>query len=302
MKIPNNLFKIAFLVCCIVCIQNNLKAQEESDKIIKRKPYLSLNYHNVQNQIQTITVKGFIKSDNKLLPISSRNVKVYFNESDNDDYLIGEAKMDFTGKAVFTIPPKFNEIWNESNIQTIVAVIESFDEFDKLEAEIELTKSKLTIDTLTEDDQKKIVIKFYENSDTTWLPVADVEMKVGVKRLGSILPAEEDASYMTDSTGTIIADYMLDSIPGNETGQIILMAKVEEHEMYGTVENEISVPWGYPSKNQFNANHRSLWATGDKVPLWLLTLAIAIIASVWGTMIYIFLQLIKIIQLGKTQA
>ncbi|MBK9107177.1 MAG: hypothetical protein IPM92_02035 [Saprospiraceae bacterium] len=299
MKILNNLFKTAYIACCILCLQSDLLAQEDSVKQIIRKPFLSLNYHNVQNQIQTITFKGFIKSKNKLEPISSRNVKIYFNEAGEAENLIGEVKTDFSGKAVFTIPPKFNEIWKASNTQTIVGVMDPFDEFENLEAEIEITKSKMLVDTLTEDDQKKIVIKFYEQSDTSWLPVTDVEMKVGVKRLGSILPIGEEVTFTTDSTGTIIADYMLDSIPGNEAGEIILIAKIEEHEMYGTVENEISVPWGNAFQTHFKLDHRSLWATGDKVPIWLLFLAITIISSVWGTMIYILFQLFKIIKLGK---
>lgn len=300
MKILNNSFKIICIVACLFSLTFKLQAQDDSVKQVKRKPFLSLNYHNVQNQIQTITFKGAIKSENKLEPISSRNVRIFINEAGETENLIGEIKTDFSGKAVFTIPPKFNEIWKASASQTIVGVLEPFDEFEELETEIEITKSKMLVDTMTVDDQKKMVIKFYEQNDSSWIPVADVEMKVGVKRLGSILPMGEEASFTTDSTGTIVADYMLNSIPGDETGQITLMAKVEENETYGTVENEITVAWGNATKNNFNLDHRSLWATGDKVPLWLLILAIMIIASVWGTMIYIFIQLIKIIKLGKS--
>lgn len=299
MKILNNLFNTACLVCCLIGLQSELHAQKDSVKQVKRKPFLSLNYHNVQNQIQTITFKGFIKSENKLEPIASKNVKVYFNEAGTPENLVGEAKTDFSGKAVFTIPPKFNEIWKSSTTQTLVGVLEPFDEFEELETETEISKSKMLVDTMTEDDQKKIVVKFYEQSDSSWIPIPDVEMKVGVKRLGSILPIGEEVTFTTDSTGTIIADYMLDSIPGNESGDIVLMAKVEEHETYGTVENEIPVPWGSAFQNQFNVNHRSLWATGDKVPIWLLFLAFTIIASVWGTIVYILFQLLKIIRLGK---
>lgn len=297
----NNSFNIICLVICLTCLLSDLHSQEDSDKKSKRKAFVSMNYHNTQNQIQTITVKGLIKSDNKLEPISSRMVKVYFDEAGDDNNFIGESKTDFTGKAVFTIPAQYSEKWNEANTHTMIAVIEAFDEFDELESEIEITKSKLMLDTLTEDDQKKISIKFYEKSDTLWLPVSDVEMKVGIRRLGSILPIGEDATFTTDSSGTILVDYSMDTVPGDNNGMIGLIAKVEEHELYGTVENELVVPWGTPATNNFNLDQRTLWATGNKVPIWLLSLALLIIVSVWGTLLYIVWQLSKIIKMGRVK-
>lgn len=301
MKILNNSFNIICLIISLACLQNNLYSQDEPDKKLKRKPFVSMNYYSTQNQVQTITVKGLVKSENKLEPISSRKVKVYFDEAGDDNNLIGESKTDFTGKAIFTIPAQYSEKWNEATSHTMIAVIEPFDEFDALETEIEITKSKLILDTLTEGDQRKISIKLYEKSDTMWIPAADVEMKIGIKRLGSILPIGEDATYTTDSSGMILVDYAIDKVPGDKHGMISLVAKLEEHELYGTVENELSVPWGNPVTSKLNLEQRTLWATGNRVPIWLLALALVIIVSVWGTLFYIVWQLSKIIKMGRVK-
>ena len=69
--------------------------------------------------------------------------------------------------------------------------------------------------------------------------------------------------------------------------------------MYGNLTVEKSVPWGVIVKHENNFNKRSLFATRDKTPLWLLFMAYSIIAGVWGVLIYLAIQLLKIRKLGK---
>jgi hypothetical protein len=41
-----------------------------------------------------------------------------------------------------------------------------------------------------------------------------------------------------------------------------------------------------------------LWATRDKAPVWLLLMAGFIVASVWGTIVFLLVQIGKIRKLG----
>jgi len=69
--------------------------------------------------------------------------------------------------------------------------------------------------------------------------------------------------------------------------------------MFGNLETTIQVPWGKSShyiNSHFEA--RSLWARGDKVPIWLAILAYSIIFSVWATLIYLIIQVLKIRRIG----
>jgi hypothetical protein len=133
-----------------------------------------------------------------------------------------------------------------------------------------------------------------------WIPAKDVEMKVGVNRLGGILSVGDEETYTTDSTGTVSAEFKKDSLPGDQQGNIILVAKVEDNDKYGNLLIEKTVPWGLaitPQKNFFD--QRTLWSTRYRTPLWLLFIAYSIVIGVWGTIIYLVAQIVKIGKLGK---
>jgi len=98
-------------------------------------------------------------------------------------------------------------------------------------------------------------------------------MKVAVKRLGGDLVVSEEETYTTDSLGMIEAEFGRDSLPGDEKGNLILVAKIDENEELGNLAVEKTVPWGIAMKTTNDFDQRSLWATGNKAPVWLLFMA-----------------------------
>lgn len=165
-----------------------------------------------------------------------------------------------------------------------------------------ITKSKITLDTVNTDGAKSITITVMQlDKNNKWLPAKDVEMKVGIARLGSILSAGDEQSYTTDANGTITAELKKDSLPGDKNGNITLIAKVEDNETLGNLVVEKTANWGVPTIEDTNFfNQRTLWTTRFRTPYWLLFMAYSIIIGVWGTLIYLIRQLLKIKKLGKT--
>ena len=89
-------------------------------------------------------------------------------------------------------------------------------------------------------------------------------------------------------------------MPGDEKGNILLAAKVEENDIYGNLLLEKTVPWGVafkPDNNFFN--QRTLWTTRNRTPIWLLFLAYSIVIGVWGTILYLVREMFKIKKLSK---
>jgi hypothetical protein len=77
---------------------------------------------------------------------------------------------------------------------------------------------------------------------------------------------------------------------------------VEENDIIGNLSVQKTVAWGVPAKYDNNFfNQRTLWSTRFQTPVWLLLIAYSIILSVWGTLVYLIFQLIKIKKLGKKQ-
>jgi hypothetical protein len=166
--------------------------------------------------------------------------------------------------------------------------------------EISVTRAKLQIDTVNEDGARSITVTLLKLDGGEWTPVADVEMQAGVQRLGGILPGGEEATYTTDSSGKATIAFIRYSMPGDAKGNIVLAARVDGHDELGSLLLEQPVPWGKPTVTGNNFfGQRTLWSTRFKTPLWLLLMAYTIVTAVWGTLIYLILQLIKIKKLGR---
>ncbi len=123
--------------------------------------------------------------------------------------------------------------------------------------------------------------------------------KIAVKRLGGNLLVNETPTFTTDSTGQASADFKRDSIPGDSKGNIILVAAVEDNEQFGNLSVEKTVPWGSKFQYVSTFDKRSLFATRDKAPVWLEFIAYSIIVAVWGILIYLVMNVLKIKKLGK---
>ena len=82
-------------------------------------------------------------------------------------------------------------------------------------------------------------------------------------------------------------------------GNITIVAKIEDNELFGNVMMEKTIPWGKYYTRENNFGKRSLWATRDRTPVWLLFMAYSIIVLVWGVIIYLIIQIVKLKKLGK---
>jgi hypothetical protein len=158
----------------------------------------------------------------------------------------------------------------------------------------------MEIDTLNEDGIRSVTAKVFSYNNGEWIPSQDVEVKIGVERLGGSLKVGDDETYTTDSLGEVTGEFKLDSLPASDNkGNIVLVAKVEDNDQFGNLSITKTVPWGkyYQPVNTFG--QRSLWAPRFRAPLWLLFMAYSIVAGVWGVIIYLVIQIFRIKKLGQ---
>ena len=158
----------------------------------------------------------------------------------------------------------------------------------------------MSLDTATEDGVRKITASVMKLENNEWLPAKDVEMKIGIERLGGILSAGDEATYTTDSTGSVTVELKKDSLPGDEKGNYIVAAKAEDNDQFGNLLIEKKVNWGTVQKNNNNFfSLRTLWTTRFRTPYWLLIMAYSIVIGVWGTLFYLIRQVFKIKKMGR---
>jgi hypothetical protein len=294
MKRKNNI-KIGFLLtAAFIAGSINLFAQDST----KKELIVNVSYHMSDNKMVYLLVTTSTKVERKFEPVQNKTVNLYLDSS-NENNLIAKIKTDEAGNGKAFLPPALKSSWESSPSHKFIAIAEAGKDFDETKGESAITKTKISIDTTSDEESRSVMVTIMALNGSEWVPAKDVEMKVGISRLGGILSAGEDPTYTTDSSGSVTVVFNKDSLPGDEKGNILLAAKVENNDDYGNLDIEKSVPWGVSVKpdNSF-FNQRTLWSTRNRTPPWLLLMAYSIALGVWGTIIYLVFQFFKIRKMG----
>jgi len=294
LKINKYLLLLSVLLTTFV---TNVIAQETP---VEQKEIVKLHYFNSNNSLQYLLLESILKTGKKLEPQTNK-VFTLFLDKNQPENLIAKVLTDKYGKAKSIIPLQLKTLWDSSSQHTFILVAGGTSKKEETSSEFTITKSKISIDTSSADGVKSISVQVMKYENNQWMPAKDVEMKIGVERLGGILSAGDEQTYTTDSTGTVTSEFKKDSLPGDQQGNFILIAKVEDNDELGNLIVEKRVPWGVAMKPDNNFfNQRTLWSTRFKTPIWLLFMAYSIVIGVWGTIIFLVLQIVKIKKLGIT--
>jgi len=270
-----------------------LQAQEKSSVTLR------INYYTHQN-LPYLVAKAKTKINGKLSPVPGLVAKYYIYNATGDTVFLGSAAMDFKGESLLYVPASAQAVFQSQASLHFMVVTASNKQYDEGSGEVTVQKSKLIIDTL---DGRKAVATLLVKNDTGWIPMKGVELTLGVQRLDGILPINSTATASTDSLGMVTGDYAIENLPGDKKGILTLVASIKDNEVVGSIESGINVPWGAPA--HFITNHffdRTLFARRGQSPIWLEILAYSMVAMVWGVVIYLLVQLRKIIRIGKSAA
>lgn len=129
------------------------------------------------------------------------------------------------------------------------------------------------------------------------LPVKEKEVHLFVKGLYSEL--EVTKAVTTDENG--VAEFNFPTnLPSSNNGMLTLIARIVKDETFGTVEAKSDVKWGAEAKKESAEwGNRSLSASREKAPMFLVIASTLIICFIWGTIFYVVFQLFKIKKSGK---
>jgi hypothetical protein len=258
------------------------------------KEYISLRYYNVNNNIQYLVLTSQIRKNNQVRPQPDKVYELYLESSDPSQF-IGKIKTDVNGNANATIPPALKQLW-DSTAQHVFVVRYGDEE---IISDYTITKSQILLDTASVDSARSITVTVNKWENGGWQPAPEVEMKVGIKRMGGLISAGNEESYTTDSSGTVNVELTKTGIPGDLKGNYIIAARVEDNDLYGNLIAEKTVPWGTVlAQDTSFFETRALWSTRTRAPYWLLFMAYGIVISVWLTLIYLVVLLVRIKKLG----
>jgi hypothetical protein len=290
-----NLF---ILTCCL----NPLPGIAQGDSTVKAKEsLLYLRYYVINNEVPYLNVQTKSKVGKAFHPQAKVPVNIYLNTDSDKASLIGRVLTNEKGEATVGIPANLATQWKGKPSPTFYAHTDSTSEFGATTLELIMNKSRLDLDTVNEDGTRVVRARLFRYENDTVVPMAGVDMRLAVKRLGGYLNIGDEETYTTDSTGNVQGEFKVRDLPGDKQGHLELVALVDDNDEVGTLENRIKVPWGAATTYTSNFLDRSLFARGSKAPGWLLIMAVGIIVSVWSVIFYLIANIIRIRKLGIQQ-
>ena len=291
----NFLHKLVIISLFTACIGVGRSQAQDS---VESKNTLSIRYFLSVNKLPYLSVTTKNKTGRKVEAVKDIPVNVYFGEA-TADHLLGKTITGTTGEGRIALPVSFKATWDSLDEFKFLATSDSSKGMESLSAEVTVKKAILVLDTATADGVRTVTAQLKEKKGSEWVAVKDVEMKLGIKRSLGNLSVGDAETYTSDSTGAASAEFKKDSMPGDDKGNIILVAKVEDNDSYGNLVAEKTVAWGKAPVAEQSFWRRTLWSTGNRAPIWLLALALSIIGIVWGVIFYLLKQLFRIRKMGR---
>ncbi|MCO4291685.1 hypothetical protein NF867_02265 [Solitalea sp. MAHUQ-68] len=294
MKQINHLTGLIALVLGLTTIMANAQ-----DKTQKGTIQIYLAYSQLNNDLPVIKVSAKTKKEQKFEPVAGVDINLFFNSETTAGFM-GRVNTNNLGNGSLAMPIRFKSQFDTSASLKFIGTVTQNKQFKDQSTELEIAKAKIELTLDEVDSVRSIHAKVLAlQPDGQWAPVPETEIKLVVRRLLSDLTATEEETYTTDSIGgEVSADFNM-SVPGDSKGNIVVGAKIDENELYGTLVAAKTVKWGTPLVPDHSFSERSLWATRDKTPLWLLIFPNIIIITVWGIIFYLIYQITKLIKLGK---
>lgn len=142
------------------------------------------------------------------------------------------------------------------------------------------------------------ICKVYVSSGDS--AVKEVSVKLFIQGMFSQLQIGRDAA--TNEEGIAVFTLSKD-IRADGNGKIIVIAKIEDDGNYANTETKAQITWGIKKVVPDSGSlPRSLWASRERAPVYLIIVANLIILGVWGTLIYVIVQVVKLKKLNKHMA
>jgi len=158
--------------------------------------------------------------------------------------------------------------------------------------------AKITLSFLGKDSARQVkatLTKPDANGNDT--AVKGIDIHFYIYRSFGLLPIEGD-NLTTDENGEAIVDFPND-IPGDKSGNVTVIARVEDNDEAGNPETKKNIQWGVPVNSQQAVQPRALWSSANNAPWPLVITVTGMVGIVWGIILYIFFQLVAIKKAGR---
>jgi hypothetical protein len=258
-------------------------AEEESSLIGP-----SLDFITVQKANNTIDLKAAMQAKVKGTFYKLSLLKVSFVlVTETGDIPLGFVITDKYGKAVLNVKADSLKANAEGKLN-FKAVFAGNKAMDPAEGEVSIKRARLEITPVKEDSLLTVQVKLIDLGTGAETPVPETALGIFVARLINPLKVGEGT---TDADGAASVE-IPNNLPGDAKGNITLIARLDENEVYGNLESSVVQPWGLKVSDKLKELPRALWSPHP--PLWMVITFTILMVAVWGHYIVIIVQLFRL--------
>lgn len=273
----------------IAFLPGQLKAQSDSSTKKEATTYSpSIEFVSIQKGDNTVDLRTSVKAKiNGTLTKLGGLIIEFSVGSGSEAKKLGDAITDSKGVAIYTCKPDqlVTDAEGKLNFKTSFAGKDSIEAGEEV---VSVKRAKLEITPVKEDSVLSIKVKLVDLSTGTETPVDSTTLGVYVKRLFSAMKLGEGT---TDEAGETSVE-VPNNLPGDDKGNLTLLARLDESETYGMLEAAVVQQWGTPVSYELKELPRALWSPHP--PVWMLVTFIILMTAVWGHYIVIIFELFRL--------
>lgn len=286
-----NIYKIISLALFLICV-GLLTLNEVSAKVNAKKERVRMKlYYSKSDAGDRMISIGLTAGSGKKMH-GVKNAEVLLTSVLNDSTItLATLKTDTLGIVNLYLAQDYKLPMDEDGLSVIEVSYEGNDIYRSASNDIEIFDIDLEFAFEIEDSVKYLsVIANRIDGEGNKIPVEELDILVGVQRLYSVLPIDD---VETDEEGIGMLE-IPDDLPGDAEGILTFVAKIEDHDEFGTVTKLASQGWGIPVSYEVKPLPRQLFT--DEAPLWMIASVFIMLLGAWY---HFFLSISKLIKLKK---
>jgi hypothetical protein len=273
-----------------------LQAEEKPDSVAApAESKLKLAYiYGAQDSV-TLTATLLVNYGMNVFALENAVVE-FFVTGESSGQALGKAVTSQEGIAVLTV----SSIGLPSDKEGLISYVAKFPgnaKYPAAEASFAAKPANLKLFFSIEDSIKILKVTATQKDQKGQIvPIAKETIIIYVPRLFSLLKIGE---ISLDETGTGTLEFPKE-IVGDTLGNLTVLARLEEHDIFGLVQGKNTINWGVP-KQYYKAEvpSRELWT--PIAPMWMIITLIIMLLGVWAHYVYAVYELVMIKRLSAKE-
>ncbi len=286
-----NIYKTISLALLIVCagFVSNIEANAQVSAK-KERVRMKLYYSKSDAGERLISIALTAGSGKKMHGVKN-SVVLLTAELNDSTYVLATQETDTLGELKLYLASDYKLPMDEDGKSVIEAIYDGNEQYRSASNDLEIMDIDLDFSFEIEDSVKYLsVVANRIDGEGNKVPVEELEINVGVQRLYSVLPLD-DMETDEEGIGTL---EIPDDLPGDASGNLVFVARIEDHDEFGTVTKSGNQAWGIPVSYEVEPLPRQLFT--DEAPLWMIASVFIMLLGAWY---HFFLSISKLIKLKK---